>query len=101
MFTPSNDFLKSINLSAEIYKRLLEKITHSVDLLKEALDDRNRLIHYNRAYPKRVQKRNYIKAVEHHGYINYCIAEIRFYRGYLHTISLLEASYERERRRDW
>ena len=99
--TPSNEFLKSINLSTEIYERLLEKITHSVEILKDALDDRNRLIHYNRAYPKHVQKRNYVKAVKNHPYIRDCVAEVRFYRGYLHTVSLLNVSYERERRKYW
>jgi hypothetical protein len=99
--TPSNDFLKNINLSTEIYERLLIKISSSVALLKDALYARNSLIYHNRAYPRHIQRSNYVEAYKYHYYIKNCIAEIRFYKGYLHTISLLEASYERELRRDW
>ena len=103
--TPSNEFLKSINLSTEIYELLLEKLNNSVDQLQDILDIRNRLIIYNKELPettKNLYGKYYgSKASDHNFVIRNRLAEVRFYRGYLHTISLLEASYEKERRRDW
>ena len=102
---PDNDFLKTIGLSTELYELLLEKLNNSVDQLQDILDIRNRLIIYNKELPettKNLYGKYYgSKASDHNFVIRNRLAEVRFYRGYLHTISLLEASYEKERRRDW
>ena len=96
--TPSNNFLKSINLSTKIYETLLERLANSTNLLKGALRSRSKTIQHNKSNSTCCKS---FKASSHSYWIRKKIAEVRFYRGYLHTISLLEASYERERRRDW
>ena len=99
--TPSNEFLKSINLSTELYELLLSKTHFSLYLLKDRLDIRNQTVLYNKTIPKNKQWLIHSTSHGHHDDIRDMIAEVRFYKGYLHTISLLEASYEREQRRDW
>jgi hypothetical protein len=99
--TPSNEFLKSINLSTEIYERLLNKLTYSLYLLQDRLFCRNQTILYNRTIPKDKQRLIECTSSDYKDDIRDMIVEVRLYKGYLHTISLLEASYEREQRRDW
>lgn len=100
--TPSNEFLKSINLSIELYELLLAKLNNSVDQLQDILDIRNRLIVYNKELPETIKNLHYgkyygSKASDHNFVIRNTIAEVRLYRGLLTAVSYCENTYERGR----
>lgn len=97
MIIPDNDFLKTIGLSTELYKLLLQKLNFSLYLLKDRLSIRAEVIRYNKKVVKNKPWLIHSTASAHSDDIRDMIAEVRLYRGFLNTISDCENTYERDR----
>lgn len=79
--TPSNDFLKSINLSTELYELLLEKLHNSLDQLQDILDTRNRAVIDNKWRLEQGKlPLSFSKSTNYHNEIKELIAEVRLYK---------------------